>query len=174
MSKWWYPHTLTPEQVAAGVGIDGLPENWPPGTEVGLANEFMGKILETRAKNLNYEKEYCKLTLALFLPFILFNAPYFSNSHGVILSNRLVVNILAVRPEYQRKGLGGLLLEHGLALADRDGARTYIEASKKGFPLYKKYGWKEFDEVVVDTRPYGGLGLEVTKLMMREPQPLKN
>jgi GNAT superfamily N-acetyltransferase len=84
------------------------------------------------------------------------------------------VNILAVLPEYQGKGLGGLLLKHGLVLADRDGARTYIEASKKGFPLYKKYGWKEFDEVVVDTRPYSGQGLESTKLMMREPQPLKN
>ena len=90
------------------------------------------------------------------------------------LSNNLVVNLLAVRPEYQRKGIGGLLLEHGLALADRDGARTYIEASQKGLPLYKKYGWVEFDAVVVDTKPYGGNGLESTMLMWREPQPLKN
>jgi GNAT superfamily N-acetyltransferase len=114
------------------------------------------------------------MLLPLPLPFIPFNAPYPSNLYGVMLSNRLVVNILAVLPEYQGKGLGGLLLKHGLVLADRDGARTYIEASKKGFPLYKKYGWKEFDEVVVDTRPYSGQGLESTKLMMREPQPLKN
>ena len=90
----------------------------------------------------------------------------------MILINKPVVNILAVRPEYQRKGLGGLLLKEGLALADRDSARTYIEASQKGFPLYKKYGWKEFDEVLVDTRPYGGNGLESTKMMRREPQPV--
>ena len=118
-----------------------------------------------------------RITVSLFLPIFFplsFSILYPSNPFGVMLSSRLVVNILAVRPDYQRKGLGGLLLEQGLALADRDGARTYIEASVKGFSLYKKYGWKEFDEVVVDTRPYGGQGLESTKLMMREPQPLKN
>lgn len=83
------------------------------------------------------------------------------------------MNILAVRPEYQRKGLGGMLLEHGLALVDRDGRKTYIEASAKGLGLYLKYGWKEIDEVKVDTRPYGGHKIESTKCMMREPQPPK-
>jgi GNAT superfamily N-acetyltransferase len=83
------------------------------------------------------------------------------------------VNILAVRPEYQRKGLGGMLLEDGLALADRDGCKTFIEASAKGLALYLKYDWKEIDEVKVDTRPYGGHKIESTKCMMREPQPPK-
>jgi GNAT superfamily N-acetyltransferase len=67
----------------------------------------------------------------------------------------VVVNILAVRPEYQRKGLGGMLFEDGLALADRDSCKTFIKASAKGLGLYLKYGWKEIDEVKVDTRPYG-------------------
>jgi len=84
------------------------------------------------------------------------------------------VNILAVRPEYQRKGLGGMLLEDGLALADRDGCKTYIEASAKGLGLYLKYDWKVIDEVTVDTRPYGGDKMESTKCMMREPQPPKS
>lgn len=53
--------------------------------------------------------------------------------------------------------------------ADRDGARTYIEASQNGFPLYKRLGWVEFDAVVVDTMPFGGRGLEPTRLMWREP-----
>ena len=104
-----------------------------------------------------------------------FNTPYASSlQQYVTLSNNLVVNLLAVRPEYQRKGIGSLLLEHGLALADRDCARTYIEASQYGFPLYKKYGWVEFDAIVVDTKPHGGNGLESTMLMWREPHPLKN
>jgi GNAT superfamily N-acetyltransferase len=90
-----------------------------------------------------------------------------------LLNILAVVNILAVRPEYQRKGLGAMLLEDGLALADRDGCKTYIEASAKGLGLYLKYGWKEIDEVKVDTRPYGGHRIESTKCMMREPQPPK-
>jgi hypothetical protein len=66
-----------------------------------------------------------------------------------------------------------MLLEDGLALADRDGCKTYIEASAKGLGLYLKYGWKEIDDVKVDTRPYGGHSVESTKCMMRDPQPLK-
>lgn len=83
------------------------------------------------------------------------------------------MNILAVRPDYQRKGLGAMLLEDGLALADRDGCKTYIEASAKGLGLYLKYGWKVIDDIKVDTRPYGGHSVDSTKCMMRDPQPLK-
>lgn len=90
-----------------------------------------------------------------------------------ILSAIVVMNILAVRPEYQRKGLGAMLLEVGLAAADRDGAKTYIEASKKGYHLYLRYGWREFDAIVIDTKPYGGEGPEPTKCMMRDPQPVQ-
>jgi hypothetical protein len=66
-----------------------------------------------------------------------------------------------------------MLLEDGLKLADRDGCKTYIEASAKGLGLYLKYGWKEVGEILVDTRPYGGEKIEITKCMMRDPQPLK-
>lgn len=83
------------------------------------------------------------------------------------------MNILAVRPEYQGKGLGGMLLEDGLALADRDRARTYIEASAKGLGLYLKYGWKEIDQITIDTRPYEGHQIECTKRMTRDPQAPK-
>ena len=62
----------------------------------------------------------------------------------------------------------------GLKLADRDGAKTYIEASLKGRGLYRKFGWREFDAIVVDTRPYGGNGLESTLCMMREPFGVTN
>lgn len=64
-----------------------------------------------------------------------------------------------------------MLLEDSLALADRDGCKTYIEASAKGLGLYLKHGWKEIDEVAVDTTPYVGHQVQSTKCMMRDPQP---
>ena len=45
------------------------------------------------------------------------------------------MNILAVLPKYQRQGLGGLMLEPVLALANKEGRKVYIEASKKGVGL---------------------------------------
>jgi len=92
----------------------------------------------------------------------------------ITCENMYFMNILAVRPEYQRKGLGGMLLEPVLALADQEGRRTYIEASKKGLGLYLKYGWVKVDEFTIDTTPYGGdTAEETTVLLIREPRPVK-
>ena len=51
---------------------------------------------------------------------------------------------------YQRKGIGTLLIRRGPQDADRDGAKTYIEASPVGLPLYTKLGWKENDKVTIN------------------------
>ncbi|KAL8926238.1 MAG: hypothetical protein Q9172_001880 [Xanthocarpia lactea] len=79
------------------------------------------------------------------------------------------LHILIVSPQYQRQGLGTMLIREGLANADRDNARTYIEASPMGLGLYKKHGWKEIDDILIDMRPHGGTGIASEKILMREP-----
>lgn len=44
-------------------------------------------------------------------------------------------------PEYQGRGAGSLLVKWGCDLADKDGVAAYVDASKEGAPLYKKYGF---------------------------------
>lgn len=80
-----------------------------------------------------------------------------------------VLSILAVSPQYQRKGLGSLLISEGLALVDRDGARTYIEASPNGLQLYQRHGWKLIDEIQMDMTRYGGNDVASEKLLIRAP-----
>jgi GNAT superfamily N-acetyltransferase len=79
------------------------------------------------------------------------------------------MEILAVHPAYQRRGLGSQMLEPILGLADREGRKVYIEASKKGVGLFRQYGWVKVDALLLDTRPYGGESIEETELMIREP-----
>ncbi len=62
-----------------------------------------------------------------------------------------------------------MLIREGLSAADRDKARTYIEASPKGLGLYQKFGWKQIDDIVIDMRPHGGTGMASEKCLMREP-----
>ena len=62
-----------------------------------------------------------------------------------------------------------MLIADGLADADRDNARTYIEASPAGFQLYLRHGWKQVDAIVIDTAKYGGRGVATEKLLLREP-----
>ena len=80
------------------------------------------------------------------------------------------MSILAVRPEYQRKGLGSMLLDPVLKQADEDNAKTFIQASEKGIGLYLKCGWVEVDEIVMDFSPYGGPKQTKTVLLIREPR----
>ncbi|KAL9065781.1 MAG: hypothetical protein Q9161_008006 [Pseudevernia consocians] len=75
---------------------------------------------------------------------------------------------LAVLPTHQRLGLGSLLIRKGLAAADEVGARTYLESSAVGVPLYLKHGFKQVDEILIDMRPYEGTGIASEKCMMRK------
>lgn len=82
------------------------------------------------------------------------------------------MHILATHPSHHRHGLGSRLLAEGLRLADRDGARAYIEASRPGVMLYKRHGWVQIDEVSVDLEKHGlpGLGVYTEPCFMRQPR----
>lgn len=80
------------------------------------------------------------------------------------------MHILAILPQYHRKGLGTMLLTHVLDIIDEQGKRCYIEASAAGLALYKRFGWVEVDEIVVDMAKHGCEGGVITqKCLMREP-----
>lgn len=80
------------------------------------------------------------------------------------------LHLLAVSPTHQHHGLGSRLIEIGLSMADAAGARTYIEASAVGLPIYLRRDWKAVDEIRIDVRKYGAEEVAVEKLLMREPR----
>jgi len=92
-----------------------------------------------------------------------------------------VLKELYVRPEFQRKGIGGTLVEWGVKKADELGLVAYTEASPKGLGLYLKHGFKEVDRVTVDLEPWGGekgtvhsYGLLVRNARAREDDATRN
>jgi predicted N-acetyltransferase YhbS len=54
---------------------------------------------------------------------------------------------IAVDPALRRGGIGGLLIGHGLAMADADGLPAILETSRQHLvPYYGKFGFAVFKE----------------------------
>ncbi|ELR09848.1 hypothetical protein VC83_06506 [Pseudogymnoascus destructans] len=140
VTRWWFPHTLTSEEVAKAEAAKNGPQPEPvPGTNVGVTEEFVKQLNDYRDKWVTNDDMY-------------------------------MMNILAVVPAYQRLGLGKALLVPVLKMADKEGKKTYIEASEAGEKLYRRLGWvKTGDTLSLDFTKYGAEGRVDLQLMMREP-----
>ena len=56
------------------------------------------------------------------------------------------LELLSTRNEYQRKGIGRILLQWGIDKADADGLECYLGSTPQGKGLYEKFGFKEVKE----------------------------
>lgn len=64
------------------------------------------------------------------------------------------LELLAVDPVHQGRGLGGKLLEHGLAISDGEGAAVYLESSNPAnLDFYRRHGFELLSEVQLPGTP---------------------
>lgn len=68
--------------------------------------------------------------------------------------------ILIIHPNYQRKGIGGKMLQWGLRQAKETGERAYLESSLAGDALYIKHGFTQNGSITIGGPKAGG-GKEV-------------
>jgi ribosomal protein S18 acetylase RimI-like enzyme len=67
----------------------------------------------------------------------------------------LYCHVLAVHPEYQRRGIGKLLMQFGIDVAQKTELPIYVESSREGVRLYEKMGCRRIKMLVGlrDDRP---------------------
>lgn len=82
---------------------------------------------------------------------------------------KTALDYLSTAPTYQRQGVGTLLLESGLKVADANGLRTYVTASPAGLKLYQSHGFELTQTVSVDYSQYGGTQNTDNHFMVRQP-----
>jgi ribosomal protein S18 acetylase RimI-like enzyme len=64
------------------------------------------------------------------------------------------LTFVGVDPIAQGRGLGSVLLQHGLAICDRDGLPAYLEASTpRSRALYERLGFEEVGRIQAGTSP---------------------
>jgi hypothetical protein len=73
-----------------------------------------------------------------------YTPPWFSSLIAPITD----LEVLVCSPHRQRLGAGSALVRWGIDLADSLGLVSWLEASPYGYPLYKRYGYK--DIAVID------------------------
>jgi GNAT superfamily N-acetyltransferase len=84
-----------------------------------------------------------------------------------ILIFALALNVLVVSPEYQRRGIGALLIHEGLEEADKNNLPVWLGASEPALKLYKRVGFQADEVIEVDMRKYGGNTIETHTSMTR-------
>lgn len=66
-----------------------------------------------------------------------------------------VLNFLTVLPQHQGRGAGKLLLDWGLAEADKRHVQTCLESTPAGMSLYTKAGFVTAEVIAADMHAFG-------------------
>ena len=77
----------------------------------------------------------------------------------------LVLGLLCVHPDLQRRGVGKELVRWGLQQAADLGLTVHLEASPEGIPLYHSLGFKVVETVIVRADQWDG-GFERQYIVM--------
>jgi GNAT superfamily N-acetyltransferase len=80
----------------------------------------------------------------------------------------LALDYLATAPQYQRRGIGSLLLQKGLEVADAHGLKTFLTSSPAGLKVYSNHGFEKLETVTVDYAAFGGEEPVEAHFMIRE------
>lgn len=83
--------------------------------------------------------------------------------------NRAVLDFLATLPQYQGRGVASAIVKWGIEQAEERRTGIFLEATLDGYALYRKYGWEDVYELIVEYEPLGGEGSQRFMLMRRAP-----
>ncbi|MCJ1388831.1 hypothetical protein MMC18_001681 [Xylographa bjoerkii] len=81
----------------------------------------------------------------------------------------LSLDYLTTAPLPQRRGVGGLLIRSGLAVAEAAGVRIIVTSTPAGLKLYEKHGFERVSTVVQDDSKYGGTGSYIMYFLVWNP-----
>ena len=116
---------------------------WAEGTHRAIVEQLLATTAEIRGR-MWQGKPYAGKSLA-------------SHSTLRLTSNHMpVLGLLCVHPDFQRQGIGKILVQWGLRQAAELGLTVHLEASPEGLPLYRSLNFKIVEIVVVGVDQWDG------------------
>lgn len=183
--RYQVPHVFTDEEKEERKKYDeyskeerkeGRDPDWPVGANLEICDDKFGQLGRWNERFVERGGMYGELIFSSFSPLIVsfvsyfLLLPWFEGLGEFEAEKKIVCQLLATSPHFQRKGLASMLLRHVLDKADQEGRKTYIEATPEGHPVYEKLGWRDVALVEVDLGKYGGEGVGTNVCMIREPR----
>ena len=80
---------------------------------------------------------------------------------------------LDTHPEYERRGIGSLLVQWGIDKSEESRIPLYLESTEIGKPLYERFRFTEVDRLTLDMEKWAEFGTRGTysyHFMIREPR----
>ncbi|KAH7413360.1 hypothetical protein BKA64DRAFT_719271 [Cadophora sp. MPI-SDFR-AT-0126] len=139
---------------------DGEEERWPREGEVKV-DWVQPNPPTPNAPKIKYE--VAGADDAPYISYIL--ETFYTNKRRYMTGACAVLDICFTHPTYQKRGAGKLLVEYGIAEADRRGVPAWVEASVFGKGLYEKFGFGVGEGVVSEYWGLGPLGVRVAREM---------
>lgn len=86
----------------------------------------------------------------------------------------VLLNLLCIHQDFQRRGAGTLLVKRGMEIADELGLAVHLEASPAGFGLYRKLGFRQVEVGVIKAEDWDGDHDREYIAMVRETKASKS
>ncbi|RAH61721.1 hypothetical protein BO85DRAFT_445136 [Aspergillus piperis CBS 112811] len=80
----------------------------------------------------------------------------------------LTLEYLTTHPDYWRQGVGSMLVQSGLRVADQYGIKTYVMSEPAGLKVYLNHGFRVVDEITVEYAQFGGTEPTTHYFLVRE------
>ncbi|KAI1450967.1 acyl-CoA N-acyltransferase [Annulohypoxylon stygium] len=164
--QWWahdrngYTTKCIDTSTGKIVGMASWDVFWRPGKENGWERPEGIPWLEGE------EKVRCEAILGAMWDL---REKLFGNKHQYIY-----LSVIAVDPEQQRRGIGRLLMQWGINLAEQLNLPIYLESSRPGLGLYEAVGFERLTHVsLVHREEVTGLPDEEIPLLVKMPSAAK-
>lgn len=63
-----------------------------------------------------------------------------------------------MQPAYKGRGIASMLVERGIAEAEKMGIDIFVMAYKAGLGVYTRLGFELLESLIIDDSPWGGKG----------------
>jgi GNAT superfamily N-acetyltransferase len=87
----------------------------------------------------------------------------------VLIEPNPALSLCFVHPEFQRKGIGSLLLQLGIEKAEEVQAKIWLTSTPQAMPTYQRNGWEVKQIQKIDLVKHGGKGTYNRAWMLRLP-----